>query len=214
MKVGILGSGVVGQSLAGGFAGLGYDVKVGTRDLSKLEKWLKELNSPKVSIGSFADAASFGEALVLATHGVNTKEAIEIAGKEKFRGKIVIDATNPLDFSKGVPPRFAAEQGNSLGEQIQRFIPEAKLVKAFNTVNALTMINAHLEEGRPDLFIAGDDDAAKKWVAELAQKWGWNSCVDIGGIAESFWLETFAMLWIVYGFKNNHWTHAFKLLKK
>ncbi|MEW6014060.1 MAG: NAD(P)-binding domain-containing protein [Candidatus Zixiibacteriota bacterium] len=214
MKVGILGSGMVGQSLARGFAGLGYDVKVGTRDISKLEKWQKELNSPKVSLGSFAEAASFGEALVLATHGVTTLAAIDMAGKEKFGGKMVIDATNPLDFSKGVPPRFAAELGNSLGEQIQRFIPQAKLVKAFNTVNALTMINAHLEEGRPDLFIAGNDDSAKKWVEELAQKWGWNSCVDIGGIAESFWLEAFAMLWIIYGFKNNNWTHAFKLLKK
>lgn len=214
MRVGILGSGMVGQSLARGFAGLGYDVKVGTRDISKLEKWQKELNSPKVSLGSFAEAASFGEALVIATHGVTTLAAIDMAGKEKFGGKMVIDATNPLDFSKGVPPRFAAELGNSLGEQIQRFIPQAKLVKAFNTVNALTMINAHLEEGRPDLFIAGNDDSAKKWVEELAQKWGWNSCVDIGGITESFWLEAFAMLWIIYGFKNNHWTHAFKLLKK
>lgn len=214
MRVGILGSGIVGQSLARGFAGLGYDVKVGTRDISKLEKWHKELNSPKVSLGSFAEAASFGEALVLATHGVTTLAAIDMAGKEKFGGKMVIDATNPLDFSKGVPPRFAAELGNSLGEQIQRFIPQAKLVKAFNTVNALTMINARLQEGQPDLFIAGNDNSAKKWVEELAQEWGWNSCVDIGGIAESFWLETFAMLWIIYGFKNNHWTHAFKLLKK
>lgn len=214
MRVGILGSGMVGQSLAQGFAALGYDVKVGTRDISKLEKWQKELNSPKVSLGSFAEAASFGEALVLATHGVTTLAAIDMAGKEKFGGKMVIDATNPLDFSKGVPPRFAAELGNSLGEQIQRFIPQAKLVKAFNTVNALTMTNARLQEGQPDLFIAGNDNSAKKWVEELAQKWGWNSCVDIGGIAESFWLETFAMLWIIYGFKNNHWTHAFKLLKK
>jgi len=214
MKIGILGSGMVGQSLAKGFIGLGHEVRIGTRDKNKLAGWLKEMNTERVSVGSVAEAASFGEVIVLATHGVATTNAIEMAGKENFSGKIVIDVTNPLDFSKGVPPKFAAELGNSLGEQIQKFIPEAKVVKAFNIINASIMINARLQEGQPDMFIAGNDEGAKRWVSQLAQSWGWNSCVDMGGISESYWLETFAMFWILYGFRNNHWSHAFKLLKK
>ena len=213
MRIGILGSGTVGQTLAKGLLSLGHEVNVGTRDAVKLKGWLQQMNNPRVGVGSFADAAAFGEVIVLATHGLATTNAIDIAGKEKFKGKIAIDVTNPLDFSSGAP-KFVATLGNSLGENIQKHIPDAKVVKAFNIVNCNIIIDAKLQDGTADLFIAGNDLDAKKWVSELALQWGWNSCNDLGGIENSYWLETFAMLWIIHALKNNHWTHAFKLLKK
>lgn len=213
MKIGILGSGMVGKVLSKGFLNLGYEVKTGSREPAKLEEWHKEMNHPGLSIGTFGETTAFGEVLALATHGTATVEAIKIAGKENFAGKVVMDITNPLDFSKGFPA-FAATLGNSLGEQIQKAIPESKVVKAFNIVNCNIMINARMQEGQPDIFIAGNDKDAKAWVSKLALDWGWNSCIDLGGIEESYWLETFAMLWIKFGMVNNHWTHAFKLLKK
>jgi len=214
MKIGILGSGGVAQALGSGLLGLGHEVTLGTRDKAKLAEWLKKINSPKADVGSFAEAAAFGEIIFLTTHGVATIGAIDMAGRQNFAGKIVIDVTNPLDFSGGVPPKFAATLDNSLGEQIQKHLPQSKVVKAFNTIGAHIMIKAKRDEGTPDLFIAGNDAAAKQWIADLAQKWGWLSTIDLGGIENSYWLETFAMLWIVYGFKNNSWNHAFKLLKK
>ena len=212
MRIGVLGSGQVGQTLATGLLRLGHEVKVGTRDTAKLADWLKKTNNAKASVGSFKEAAGFGEVVVLAVHGVASTNAIDLAGKENFKGKIVMDVTNPLDSSQGAP-RFASTLGRSLGQQIQRHIPDARVVKAFNIVNCYIMINPKMQEGTPDMFIAGDDKEAKKWVTDLATAWGWNSCNDLGDLEQSYWLETFAMLWIRYGIVNNHWTHAFKLLK-
>jgi hypothetical protein len=213
MNIGILGSGAVGQQLGLGFARLGHDVKIGTRDPGKLSDWLKQIGQ-RGAAGSFEDAAKFGEVVVLCTLWEGTQSAIKLADKKNFSGKVVIDVTNPLDFSKGVPPAFVATVGNSGGEQVQRWLPEAKVVKAFNTIGNAIMCNPKRAEGVPDLFIAGDDDAAKKTVTAFAEKWGWASVIDMGDISQSFWLETFAMLWIHYGFKFNNWTHAFKLLRK
>jgi hypothetical protein len=213
-KIGILGSGMVGQTLAAGFLRIGCEVKVGTRDVTKLKEWLEKLNNLKASIGTFEDAAKFGDVIVLATHGVATVNAIELAGKNNFKRKVVVDVTNPLDFSGGPPPKFGITLGNSLGEQIQKHISDAKVVKAFNIVSCQIMINPEREEGMPDMFIAGNNKDAKKWVNELANEWGWNDCIDIGGIEESYWLEALTMLWVKYGFANNQWSHAFKLLKK
>ena len=156
-KIGILGSGTVAQTLGTGLLAVGHKVKLGTRDTSKLEAWLKDVTNVNASVGSFADAASFGEVVILATLGVATASAIELAGKRNFTGKIVIDTTNPLDFSKGVPPTFAAELGNSLGEQIQRWIPDSKVVKAFNSIGAHIMVNPKREEGTPDLVALSYD---------------------------------------------------------
>jgi hypothetical protein len=150
----------------------------------------------------------------LATFGDKTSASIEMAGKQNFENKVVIDTTNPLDFSQGVPPKFTATLGNSLGEQIQKQIPNAKVVKAYNTIGAHIMVNPMREEGSPDLFIAGNDDNAKKKFIELAEQIGWQSVIDLGDISQSYWLEANAMLWINYGFKYNSWNHAFKLLKK
>jgi predicted dinucleotide-binding enzyme len=212
MKIGIIGPGIVGQQLGLGFIKLGHEVKIGTRDISKLNEW-KQNAGQKASIGSFEDTAKFGEALVLATSWMGTENAISLAGKVNFKGKILIDVTNPLDFSMGTPPRLAANLGNSAGEQVQRWLPDTKVVKAFNIINAYVMCNPKLEEGDPDLFIAGDDDA-KKFASSVAEQWGWASVIDIGDISQAYWLETLTMLWVNYAFKHNQWTHAFKLLKK
>lgn len=213
MKVGIIGSGVVGQQLGLGFLKSGHHVKIGTRDTSKLNNCLKSAGK-NASVGSISEAASFGEMIVLAVSYEGVKNSIDLAGKENLKGKILIDVTNPLDHSPAGPPKFAVTLGNSLGEQIQRWLPDAKVVKAFNTINAYIMINPKREEGNPDLWIAGNDDSAKKVVSDIALKWGWVNVIDLGDIYMAYWLEAFAMIWIYFGFKHNIWTHAFKLLRK
>ncbi len=213
MKVGILGSGTVGQQLGLGFLRTGYEVKIGTRDTGKLNDWLKSAGI-KASVGSFEDAARFGDIIVIATFWAGTENAVNLAGKDNFKNKIVIDVTNPLDFSQGTPPKFTVTHGNSAGELIQRWLPNSKVVKAFNTISAYIMINPKLEEGYPDLVIAGNDENAKKNVTDIAKAFGWQNVIDIGDISQSYLLEAFAMMWIIYGFKHNHWTHAFKLLMK
>ncbi len=213
MKVGIIGSGIVGQQLGLGFIRLGHEVMIGTRDTAKLSDWLKTTGG-KGSAGSFEDAAKYGELMVLATSWAGTENALTLSGKENFAVKIVIDVTNPLDFSKGTPPGFAASPGNSGGEQVQRWLAGSKVVKAFNIINAYTMCNPKLEEGTPDLLIAGNDNDAKKTVASFAEMWGWNSVIDLGDISNAFWLESLTMIWVNYAFKNNQWSHAFKLLRK
>lgn len=224
MKIGILGTGVVGKTLAAKLVELGHEVMIGTRDvaqtmaktetdmmgISAFKEWYA--SNPKVKVGNFSEAGQFGEMIILATHGVATINAIEMTGKNNFKDKVIVDTTNPLDFSQGVPPKFAATLGNSLGEQIQRHIPEAKVVKAFNTVNAFIMVSPKRKEGDPDLFIAGNDDEAKTKMIELAKQMGWQSIIDIGDISNSYWLEALTMFWVNYGFRYNNWSHAFKLL--
>ena len=213
MKIGIIGSGVVAQQLGLGLIKLGNEVKLGTRDTSKLNEWKQQAGN-KASVGSNEDAAKFGELIVLATGWAGTENAIKLAGKQNFDGKIVMDVTNPLDFSKGTPPRLDASPANSGGEKVQQWLKDSKVVKAFNTINAYTMINAPREEGDPDLFICGNDVEAKKTVTKFADGWGWKSVIDMGDISMAYWLEAFAMMWILYAFKTNSWSHAFKLLKK
>ncbi len=212
MKIGILGSGGVAQTLGTGLLTLNHRVMLGTRDPSKLAEWLKE--NTTATAGSYEDAALFGEVIILATFGLATRTAIDLAGRNNFSGKIVIDVTNPLDFSEGPPPKLKSSFGHSLGEQIQKEIPEAKVVKAFNSIGAHIMINAKREEGVPNLLLAGNDKKAKDWVGKLAAQWGWDESIDMGGIENAYWLEAFAMLWMVYAFNNDHWQHAFKFLKK
>jgi 8-hydroxy-5-deazaflavin:NADPH oxidoreductase len=213
MNIGIIGSGIVGKQLGIGFTRIGNEVMIGTRDESKLNDWKKEAGE-KASVASNQDAAKFGEINVLATEWSGTENAISLAGKENFSGKILIDVTNPLDFSQGSPPKIAVPFDNPGGQQVQKWLPDAKVVKAFNIINAYTMINPKLEEGNPDLFIAGNDIKAKEEVTKIAKQLGWVSIIDLGDISEAIWLETLTMLWVHYGFKFNNWTHAFKLLKK
>ncbi len=210
MKIGIIGSGVVGQSLGLGLINQGYEVKIGTRDTSKLNEWLSKVND-KGSVGSFAEAAEFGEALFIATLWTGTENAISLAGKENFEGKIVVDVTNPLDFSDGTP-KLATVYPISACEQIQKWLPEAKLVKAFNTIPAHIMTNPK-QLGDADLFIAGNGKA-KDFVKHIAKNWGWTDIIDMGDIKSAYWVEMLAMLVINYGFKYNDWNFATKLLRK
>lgn len=212
MKIGIIGSGGVAQTLGSGFLAKGHEVKLGTRNIEKLTEWLEKAGE-KASAGSFAEAGQFGGVIFIATLGEAALDAINLAGKENFKGKTVIDLTNPLDFSKGTPPRFAATVGNSLGEQIQGALPEANVVKAFNSIGAAIMVNPHFGDDTATQFIAGNDDEAKAEAKKLAEEFGWD-VEDLGGIEQAFFLEAFASLWINYGFKHNHWTHAFKFLKR
>jgi 8-hydroxy-5-deazaflavin:NADPH oxidoreductase len=209
VRVGILGSGDVGRVLAAGFAGLGHDVKIGSRDPQKLADWA-ETAGPHVSTGTFAETARFGDILVLATLGVATEEAIRLAGVDAFEGKVVIDATNPLDFSTGAP-RLSIGHTDSLGEVIQRLLPRTRVVKAFNTVGNALMINPQLPGGPPDMFICGNDEDAKKIVTQICKHFGWG-VVDIGGIEGSRHLEPMCMVWVLHGVRSGSWTHAFKLL--
>jgi predicted dinucleotide-binding enzyme len=212
MKIGIIGSGQVAQILGNGLLGKGHQVKLGTRSPEKLAEWQSKAQG-EATVGSFADAAEFGEVVFLCTLGNVAKDAVSLAGTEKFANKVVIDVTNPLDFSQGFPPKLTSSPGNSVTDIIQNFIPEAKVVKAFNTINANIMINAKMAEGTPTLFISGDSPEAKETVKNIAEGFGWE-VEDFGGAANSYWLEANAMLWILWGAKNSHWTHAFKLLKK
>ena len=210
IRVGVLGSGDVGRALAAGFAGLGHDVKIGSRDPGKLSAWA-ETAGPHVSTGTFAETAQFGDILVLATLGIATEEVIRLAGENAFDGKVVIDTTNPLDFSRGVPPVLSIGHTDSLGEVIQRRLPKARIVKAFNTVGNTLMVNPQLQGGPPDMFICGNDDDAKKIVTQICQHFGWG-VIDIGGIEGSRYLEPMCLTWVLHGFRSGTWQHAFKML--
>lgn len=213
MKVGILGSGVVGQSLAAGFLKSGHEVRVGSREPGKLNDWLASAGE-NASAGSFSDTASFGELIVLCCKGAAVEGVISLAGKENLAGKTVVDVTNHLVFDEeGKPPKLAEAYPHSLGLKVQEMLPESMVVKAFNIVTAAYMCNPRLEEGTPDMFIAGNDQASKDQVKAIAEEWGW-PVHDLGGIEQAYLMEALAMLWIRYGFLNNHWTHAFRLLKK
>src|SRR5208282_5895800 len=197
MKVGVIGSGDVGRRLGQGFASQGHEVKLGTRDPKKkeIQAWLKETPG-KVSVGSFAETAAHGEVILLCTLGSAAESAIGLAGEKNFAGKVLIDVTNPLDFSKGMPPGLFVGTTDSLGERVQRRLPQAKVVKCFNIVANSTMIDPRLKEGLPTMIIAGNDAGAKKKVAEILAGFGWEAPVDIGNIDGARWLEALTALWV------------------
>jgi predicted dinucleotide-binding enzyme len=212
VDVGVLGSGDVGRVLAAGFASLGHDVKIGSRDPEKLREWA-EAAGERVTAGTFEEAARFGDILVLATLGAGTESAIRMAGLSHFDHKVVLDATNPLEYHQGAAPTLYVGTTDSLGEQIQRLLPNAKVVKAFNTVGNAHMIQPRFPDGTPDMFICGTDDDAKKIAGQICEHFGWG-VVDLGGIEASRYLEAMCMAWVLYGIKSGSWNHAFKLLRK
>jgi predicted dinucleotide-binding enzyme len=213
MRIGILGTGDVGQALGDAFVALGHEVKMGSRS-AKNEKalaWTKHAG-PKASEGTFRDAAAFGEIVVLATLGVANESALRAAGVETLRGKIVIDTTNPLDFAGGIP-KLAVGADDSGGERVQKLLPDSHVVKAFNTVGHAHMFRPTFPGGPPDMFLCGNDDGAKKKVAAIVRDFGWE-VVDLGGIDSSRYLEAMCMTWVLYGIRTSSWNHAFKLLRK
>ncbi|MBF8288547.1 MAG: putative NADP oxidoreductase, coenzyme F420-dependent [Candidatus Rokubacteria bacterium] len=216
MKIGILGTGDVGKALGKGFAALGHEVKMGSRSATneKALEWAKE-TGPKASVGTFADAAAFGDIVLLATLGIANESALKMAGPERLRAKLVIDATNPLDFSKGAPPTLAVTGYDSAGERVQKLLPDAHVVKAFNTVGNAHMFRPEFPGGPPDMFICGNDAEAKKKVAGILKDFGWG-VIDVGGIEGSRYLEAMCLVWVLHAFSTNPptWNHAFKMLKK
>jgi predicted dinucleotide-binding enzyme len=214
MRIAILGTGVVGRALGQACITLGHEVTMGSRDArnEKAVAWAKEMGE-KAKPGTFADAASFGEIVFLATLGMANESALTAAGAANLRGKVLIDTTNPLGHMSGGPPTLAVSGNDSGGERVQRQQPEALVVKAFNTVGAPHMFRPTFPGGPPDMFIAGNSADAKKKVATLLGDFGWG-VVDIGGIEGSRYLEAMCITWVLAGIHGGNWNIAFKLLRK
>lgn len=211
MKIGIIGSGVVAQTLAAGFVKHGHAVTLGTRDPGKLADFAAK--RPGVRLGSSAEAAAFGEVAVLAVKGSAALQAARDAGAG-LDGKPVLDTTNPIADAApvdGVLPYFTGPN-ESLMEQLQQAHPKARFVKAFNSVGAGRMIAPDFAGGPPTMFIAGDDASAKSVATRLLAEVGWD-VADMGGAVAARAIEPLAMLWCIPGFRENSWMHAFKLLR-
>lgn len=213
MKVGVLGSGGVATTLAGGFLKHGHDVMLGSRTPEKLKGWAEA--NPTGKTGTFADAAGFGEMVVLAVKGSAASEALRGAGEDALAGKVVIDSCNPIADAAPVNGvlQFFTTMNESLMEQLQQQFPDARLVKAFNSVGSALMVDPHFDGGKPTMFICGNNEDAKKTVARILDEFGWETA-DMGGAEAARAIESLCMLWCIPGFLRNQWTHAFKLLKK
>ena len=209
----MLGTGEVGRRLALGFAARGHAVMIGSRDPDKpeLREWLAG-EGGGIQSATFAETASHGELLVLGVLGTAAEQAIADAGAERFGGKVVIDAMNPLDFSDGFPPRLAISGEDSLGERVQRALPDAKVVKAFNIIGNPYFVEPSFPAGQPTMLIAGDDEEAKRTVADVLADFGWPEPFDLGGIEGSRELEAICIAWVKIGGARGAWDHGFKLL--
>ncbi|HLK96197.1 MAG TPA: NAD(P)-binding domain-containing protein [Hymenobacter sp.] len=213
MNIGILGTGTVGQTLGAKLLELGHAVMLGARAAGneKAVAWVQE-HGGAAREGSFAEAAEFGNIVVVATLGTATVEALQQAGPDNFVGKTVIDLTNPLDFSRGMPPTLFVGLTDSLGEQVQRVLPRAHVVKTLNIVSVMQMINPASTGGEPDMFVCGNDTGAKEQVTQLLRDFGWQRITDLGGIEESRVTEPLVLLWVRYGVKHNVWGHAMQFV--
>ena len=211
MRVGLLGSGDVAKTLGSGFLKHGHDVMMGTRAPAKLADWAKQ--NPKGRVGSFSDAAKFGELLVLAVKGTAAPDALRAAGGADLAGKPVIDATNPIAEA---PPKngvlkFFTNLDESLMERLQREFANVHFVKAFNSVGSASMVNPQFKGGVPTMFLCGNDEAAKKTVSGILDQFGWETA-DMGKAEAARAIEPLCMLWCIPGFLRDDWVHAFKLL--
>jgi hypothetical protein len=211
MKVGVIGSGDVAKTLAAGFLKHGHDVMIGSREPAKLAAWAGEHRGARA--GTFADTAGHGEVVVLAVKGAAALEALRAATRAHLAGKTVIDATNPIADASPVNGvlKFFTSLDDSLMERLQREFPEARFVKAFNSVGAALMVDPKLPGGRPSMFICGNDEAAKRTVRGILEQFGWET-EDMGKAEAARAIEPLCILWCIPGFLRNDWTHAFKLL--
>jgi 8-hydroxy-5-deazaflavin:NADPH oxidoreductase len=207
MKIGVLGSGVVGQTLGAKLAQVGHEVVLGTRSPDaisdkrglggSLEEWAKRAGD-RARLGTFSEAAAHGEVVISATKGDAALAALELAGRSNLAGKIVIEVSNPLDFSRGMPPTLTVCNTDSLGEQVQRALPDVKVVKALNTVTANVMVEpAKVANGDHHLFVCGNSTAAKEQVSAWLREWfGWKEIIDLGDITAARGTEMVLPLWI------------------
>jgi len=209
MKIGIIGSGAVAQTLGTKLADLGHDVVLGTRDPSKLDEkknmaatlreWLAGATKTgkKAKVATFQEAAAHGELLINATHGQASVDALTIAAADKVGPKVLIDTTNELDFGKGRPPGALASQENCLGERIQAAFPNLKVVKSLNTIGAPVMVAPQaVAGGEHTVFVSGNDAPAKAAVAELLKSFGWKDVLDLGDISSARGPEMYMAMWI------------------
>ena len=213
-KIGILGSAMVGQALANGFAKQGYDVMIGTNTPSKKDD-LKTKLEGKAKVGSFEETAKFGDIIVLATKGAAAESALKAAGFANLAGKTVVDTTNPI---ADAPPvngvlQYFTSLSDSLMERLQKLVPSAHFVKAFSSVGNAFMVNPDFGGIKPTMFICGNNDVAKRDVKGILDKFGWE-VEDMGAVEAARAIEPLCILWCIPGFRENRWAHAFKLLKK
>ena len=213
-KVGVIGSGIVGQVLAEGFLKHGHQVMRGSRQPQKLASW-KDGAGSGADTGTFAETARFGELLVLAVKGTAAASAVDQCGTENLSGKTMIDATNPIADKPPVNGvlQFFTGPNESLMEQLQRRAPEARFVKAFSCVGSAAMVNPDFGGVRPTMFICGNHEAAKREVQAVLDRFGWDT-EDLGTVEAARAIEALCMLWCIPGFRQNRWSHAFKLLEK
>jgi predicted dinucleotide-binding enzyme len=215
MRIGILGTGMVGQAIGSKLIQLGHEVKMGSRtaDNEKATQWVKA-NGVRASQGTFADAAAFGEILFNCTAGMASLNALRMAGPANLKDKILIDIANPLDFSKGMPPTLAICNTDSLGEQIQRTFPDVKVVKTLNTMNCNIMVNPSLVPGEHDVFICGNDAEAKTIATQILKDWfGWKSVIDLGDITNARGTEMLLPIWIRLWGVFGHANFNFKIVR-
>jgi 8-hydroxy-5-deazaflavin:NADPH oxidoreductase len=211
-RIAVLGSGVVGERLASGFLKHGYEVMRGSREPAKLADW-KQGAGGRAATGTFAEAARFGDVVVLAVKGTAAESVIDLCGVEALGHKVVMDTTNPIAEAPPVNGvlSFFTSPNDSLMERLQRRAPEARFVKAFSCVGNAQMVNPQLPGGPPTMFICGNDATAKQKVGAILDQFGWE-VEDCGGVEAARAIEPLCMLWCIRGFTRNHWTHAFKLL--
>jgi 8-hydroxy-5-deazaflavin:NADPH oxidoreductase len=222
MKVAIIGSGIVGQTLGKKLVELGHEVILGTRDPNKLDEakgWAGSLSDwlvvvgQKAKVATFAEAAAAGEIVINATHGMASLEALQIAGADNLQGKILIDVANELDFSQGMPPKSLAADTASLGEKIQAAFPDTKVVKTLNTMNCGVMVNPQqIANGNHTVFVSANDPDAKAKVVELLQSFGWTDIFDLGDISSARATEMMMPIWLRAFGKLGNTPYNFKIV--
>ncbi len=209
-KVGVIGSATVGQTLAQGFNKHGYDVRIGSRTPAKLSDFSSKSG---ITADTFADVAAWADIVVLAVKGTVAEDAVRAAGEANLAGKVVIDTTNPITEAPPVDGviQYFTGPNDSLLERLQKAFPSIHFVKAFSSVGAPRMVNPDFTAGKPTMFYCGNDAGARKTVAAILDQFGWEG-LDLGTAAAARAIEPLAMLWCIPGFRQNTWTHAFKVL--
>jgi 8-hydroxy-5-deazaflavin:NADPH oxidoreductase len=213
-KIGILGTGTVGKTIGSALIKLGYEVKMGSRTADNISaSEFAQSAGNMASHGTFADAANFSDIIFNCTMGMASLQALELAGKENLKGKIVVDLSNPLDFSKGMPPSLSVCNTNSLAEQIQTALPDSLVVKTLNIVNCEVMVNPGKTGGEPTMFLCGNAASAKERVLNLLHEFGWKDCIDLGDITNARGMEMLLPIWVRTYVATKNGYFGFKIVR-